>query len=53
MEIAIVGAGVLGSIFGALFLKKGFNVTLIEVLEERVRLVDKERTAFQHSDAIQ
>lgn len=42
MEIAIVGAGVLGSIFGVLFLEKGFNVTLIEVLKERVRLIDKE-----------
>ena len=42
MEIAIVGAGVLGSIFCGLFLEKGFNVTLIEVLKERVRLIDKE-----------
>ncbi|MGD8799591.1 MAG: 2-dehydropantoate 2-reductase, partial [Desulfobacterales bacterium] len=42
MDIAIVGAGVLGSIFGCLFLEKGFKVTLIEVLEERVRLIDKE-----------
>ncbi|MGD8725682.1 MAG: 2-dehydropantoate 2-reductase, partial [Desulfobacterales bacterium] len=41
-DIAIVGAGVLGSIFGCLFLEKGFKVTLIEVLEERVRLIDKE-----------
>ena len=42
MEIAIVGAGVLGSIFGGLFLQKGFNVTLVEVLKERVRLIEKE-----------
>ena len=42
MEIGIVGAGVLGSIFGGLFLEKGFSVTLIEVLKERVRLIDKE-----------
>jgi 2-dehydropantoate 2-reductase len=42
MEIGIVGAGVLGSIFGGLFLEKGFSVTLIEVLRERVRLIDKE-----------
>jgi 2-dehydropantoate 2-reductase len=42
MKIAIVGAGVLGSIFGSLFAAKGFSVTLIEVLAERVRLIDKE-----------
>ena len=42
MEIAIVGAGVLGSIFGSLFMEKGFKVTLIEVLKERVHLIDKE-----------
>jgi 2-dehydropantoate 2-reductase len=50
MEIAIVGAGVLGSIFGGLFLKKGFNVTLIEVLNERVRLIDKEGLWLQWPD---
>jgi len=50
MEIAIVGAGVLGSIFGALFLQKGFNVTLIEVLQERVRLIDKEGLWLQWPD---
>jgi 2-dehydropantoate 2-reductase len=32
----------LGSIFGVLFSGKGFDVTLIEVLEERVRLIDRE-----------
>ncbi len=42
MDIAIVGAGVVGSIFGLLFQEKGFRVTLIEVLQERVHLVDKE-----------
>jgi 2-dehydropantoate 2-reductase len=52
MEIAIVGAGVLGSIFGALFLEKGFKVTLIEVLEERVRLIDKEGLWLQWPDGI-
>jgi 2-dehydropantoate 2-reductase len=50
MEIAIVGAGVLGSIFGGLFLEKGFNVTLIEVLKERVRLIDKEGLWLQWPD---
>jgi 2-dehydropantoate 2-reductase len=50
MEIAIVGAGVLGSIFGALFVQKGFGVTLIEVLEERVRLIDKEGLWLQWPD---
>lgn len=39
MNVAIVGAGVLGSIFGSLFDRAGFDVTLIEVLEERVRLI--------------
>ena len=42
MEIAIVGAGVLGSIFSIIFSGKGFDVTLIEVLEERVRLIARE-----------
>jgi 2-dehydropantoate 2-reductase len=50
MEIAIVGAGVLGSIFGGLFLEKGFKVTLIEVLEERVRLIAKEGLWLQWPD---
>ena len=50
MEIAILGAGVLGSIFGCLFLEKGFNVTLIEVLKERVRLIDKEGLWLQWPD---
>lgn len=50
MEIAIVGAGIVGSIFGALFLEKGFKVTLIEVLEERVRLIDKEGLWLQWPD---
>jgi 2-dehydropantoate 2-reductase len=50
MEIAIVGAGVLGSIFGSLFLEKGFDVTLIEVLKERVRLIDKEGLWLQWPD---
>ncbi|MBI5442161.1 MAG: 2-dehydropantoate 2-reductase [Deltaproteobacteria bacterium] len=42
MKIGIVGAGVLGSIFGSLFSQKGFEVTLIEVLEERIRLIERE-----------
>ncbi|CAB1071124.1 2-dehydropantoate 2-reductase (EC [Olavius algarvensis Delta 1 endosymbiont] len=50
MEIAIVGAGVLGSIFGGLFQDKGFDVTLIEVLQERVRLIDKEGLWLQWPD---
>jgi 2-dehydropantoate 2-reductase len=50
MEIAIVGAGVLGSIFGGLFGEKGFSVTLIEVLKERVRLIDKEGLWLQWPD---
>jgi 2-dehydropantoate 2-reductase len=50
MEIAIVGAGVLGSIFGSLFAQKGFSVTLIEVLTERVRLIDKEGLWMQWPD---
>ncbi len=50
MDIAIVGAGVLGSIFGCLFFEKGFNLTLIEVLKERVRLIDKEGIWLQWPD---
>jgi 2-dehydropantoate 2-reductase len=50
MDIAIVGAGVLGSIFGGLFQEKGFNVTLIEVLKERVHLIDKEGLWLQWPD---
>jgi 2-dehydropantoate 2-reductase len=50
MEIAIVGAGVLGSIFGSLFLEKGFDVTLVEVLKERVSLIAKEGLWLQWPD---
>ncbi|MEJ2097336.1 MAG: 2-dehydropantoate 2-reductase [Deltaproteobacteria bacterium] len=50
MKIAIVGAGILGSIFGCLFSKKGFDVTLIEVLKERVQLIDKEGLWLQWPD---
>ena len=50
MEIAIVGAGVLGSIFGSLFSEKGFSVTLIEVLKERVHLIDEEGLWLQWPD---
>lgn len=42
MRVAIVGAGVLGSIFGSLLSRAGFGVTLIEVLEERVRLIERD-----------
>ncbi|MBI5588840.1 MAG: NAD(P)-binding domain-containing protein [Deltaproteobacteria bacterium] len=50
MNIAIVGAGVLGSIFGSLFSNNGFQVTLIEVIEERVRLIDREGLWMQWPD---
>jgi 2-dehydropantoate 2-reductase len=50
MEIAIVGAGVLGSIFGSLFARAGFDVTLIEVLEERVRLIARDGLWVQMPD---
>ncbi|MDW7709587.1 MAG: 2-dehydropantoate 2-reductase [Deferrisomatales bacterium] len=40
--MAILGAGVLGSIFGSLLARGGFRVSLIEILEERVRLIDRE-----------
>ena len=50
MEIAIVGAGVLGSIFGSLFAQKGFSVTLVEVLTERVHLIEKEGLWMQWPD---
>lgn len=50
MQIAIVGAGILGSIFGSLFARKGFEVTLIEMLEERVHLIDKEGLWMQWPD---
>ncbi len=50
MEIAIVGAGIIGSIFGVLFSQKGFDVTLIEVLEERVRLIEREGLWMQWPD---
>lgn len=42
MRVAIVGAGVLGSIFGSLLARGGFQVSLIEILEERVRLIERE-----------
>lgn len=50
MEVAIVGAGVLGTIFGSLFSEKGFDVTLIEVLEDRVHLIDREGLWLQWPD---
>jgi 2-dehydropantoate 2-reductase len=50
MKIAIVGAGILGSIFGSLFSKRGFQITLIEVLKERVHLIDKEGLWMQWPD---
>ena len=50
MDIAIVGAGILGTIFGSLFAEKGFNVTLIEVLKERVQLIQKEGLWLQRPD---
>ncbi|MEW6487259.1 MAG: 2-dehydropantoate 2-reductase [Thermodesulfobacteriota bacterium] len=42
MKVAVVGAGVLGSIFGSLLARGGFQVSLIEILEERVRLIERE-----------
>ena len=50
MRVGIVGAGVLGSIFGTLLSQKGFDVTLIEVLEERVRLIAREGLWVQMPD---
>ncbi|MHB8767066.1 MAG: ketopantoate reductase family protein [Deferrisomatales bacterium] len=50
MRIAVVGAGVLGSIFGSLFARGGFDVTLIEILEERVRLIEREGLWLQMPD---
>ncbi|MBI5018385.1 MAG: 2-dehydropantoate 2-reductase [Deltaproteobacteria bacterium] len=50
MKIGIVGAGVLGSIFGSLFSQKGFAVSLIEVLVERVRLIEREGLWVQMPD---
>ncbi|GAB4283114.1 MAG: 2-dehydropantoate 2-reductase [Deferrisomatales bacterium] len=50
MKIGVVGAGVLGSIFGSLFTQKGFEVTLIEILEERVRLIAREGLWIQMPD---
>lgn len=50
MKVAIVGAGVMGSIFGCLFSRSGFAVTLIEVLEERVRLIEREGLWLQMPD---
>lgn len=50
MNIGVVGAGVLGSIFGSLFVQKGFSVSLIEVLEERVRLIERDGLWIQMPD---
>ncbi|WP_025320996.1 ketopantoate reductase family protein [Deferrisoma camini] len=50
MRVGIVGAGVLGSIFGSLLSQKGFDVTLVEVLEERVRLIEREGLWLQMPD---
>ncbi len=50
MRVGIVGAGVLGSIFGTLLSQRGFDITLIEVLEERVRLIAREGLWVQMPD---
>lgn len=50
MNVAIVGAGVLGSIFGSLLARSGFRVTLIEVLEERVHLIARDGLWVQMPD---
>ncbi len=50
MKVAVVGAGVLGSIFGCLLAGAGFEVTLVEVLEERVRLIAREGLWVQMPD---
>jgi ketopantoate reductase len=44
------GAGVLVSIFGILFSRKGFSVTLIGLLEERVHLIEKKGLWLQWPD---
>lgn len=50
MKIGIVGAGVLGSIFGSLLSQRGFQVALIEVLEERVRTIRRQGLWLQMPD---
>ncbi len=50
MKVAVVGAGVLGSIFGSLFSQAGLATTLIEVLEERVRLLCRDGLWIQMPD---
>lgn len=42
MKIGIVGAGVLGSIFSCLFSRAGLDVTLIEIVPERIALIRSE-----------
>lgn len=50
MKIAIVGAGVLGTIFSSLFEKCGFDVTLIEVMAERIDLIRREGLSLTMPD---
>lgn len=50
MKIGIVGAGVLGSIFGSLFSKKGLEIHLIEVLDERIRVIKRKGLWVQMPD---
>lgn len=42
MKVGIVGAGILGSIFSSLFSKAGMDVTLIEIMPERIALIHAE-----------
>lgn len=50
MKIGIVGAGVLGTIFSSLFSRAGFEVALIEIMEERIALIRKEGLVLNMPD---
>ncbi|GIQ81708.1 hypothetical protein KIPB_002709, partial [Kipferlia bialata] len=50
MKVSIIGAGVLGSIFGSVLSQAGFDVTLIEIFQKRLDLLREEGVYVQMPD---
>ncbi|GCA64180.1 hypothetical protein KIPB_013481, partial [Kipferlia bialata] len=48
--VSIIGAGVLGSIFGSVLSEAGFDVTLIEIFQKRMELLKKKGVYVQMPD---
>ena len=48
MKIAIVGAGAMGSLFGALMTEKGMEVWLIDIWAEHVNVMNEKGLSIEH-----